>query len=94
MCSRRRHGRGAGQAGGRPHHHHVRAAACPPRTAARFIANTGVREIHFAALAPVPSGMRFRRPDVYMGGTLRPPEYDRLDTAGADVAAIINAARG
>jgi copper homeostasis protein len=64
-----------------------------PRTAARFIANTGVREIHFAALAPVPSGMRFRRPDVYMGGTLRPPEYDRLDTAAADVASIITAAR-
>ncbi len=65
-----------------------------PRTAARFIAMTGVREIHFAALAPVPSGMRFRRPDVYMGGTLRPPEYDRLDTSVGDVAAIIGAARG
>ena len=64
------------------------------RTAARFIAMTGVREIHTAALAPVSSGMRFRRPDVYMGGTLRPPEYDRLDTATADVAAIIGAARG
>lgn len=65
-----------------------------PRTAARIVAITGINEIHFAALAPVPSSMRFRRPDIYMGGTLRPPEYDRLDTATADVASIIGAARG
>jgi copper homeostasis protein len=65
-----------------------------PRTAARIVAMTGIREIHTAALAPVQSGMRFRRPDVFMGGTLRPPEYDRLDTAAGDVAALITAARG
>lgn len=65
-----------------------------PRTAARIVAMTGIREIHFAALAPVGSGMRFRRPDVFMGGTLRPPEYDRLDTTAGNVAAIIAAARG
>ena len=64
-----------------------------PRTASRIVAMTGIREIHFAALAPVESAMRFRRPDVYMGGTLRPPEYERLDTAAGDVAAIIGAAR-
>jgi copper homeostasis protein len=64
------------------------------RNAARIVEITGVREIHFAALAPVGSGMRFRRPDVYMGGTLRPPEYDRLDTAAGDIAAVIAAARG
>ena len=64
------------------------------RNAARIVAMTGVREIHFAALAPVESAMRFRRPDVYMGGTLRPPEYDRLDTATSDVAAVIAATRG
>lgn len=65
-----------------------------PRTASRIVAMTGIREIHTAALAPVASGMRFRRPDVFMGGTLRPPEYERLDTAAGDVAAIIGAARG
>jgi copper homeostasis protein len=64
------------------------------RNAARIVEMTKVREIHFAALAPVGSAMRFRRPDVYMGGTLRPPEYDRLDTAAGDVAAVIAAARG
>jgi copper homeostasis protein len=64
------------------------------RNAARIVKMTRVREIHFAALAPVGSPMRFRRPGVYMGGTLRPPEYDRLDTAAGDVAAVIAAARG
>jgi copper homeostasis protein len=71
----------------------VMSGGMTPRTAARIVAMTGAREIHFAALSPVGSGMRFRRPDVYMGGTLRPPEYDRLDTAAADVASIITAAR-
>jgi hypothetical protein len=36
--------------------------------------------------------MRFRRGDVYMGGELRPPEYDRLDTSTAAVGAVIAAA--
>jgi copper homeostasis protein len=60
----------------------------------RVAAITGAREIHVAALAPTPSGMRFRRPDMHMGGQLRPPEYDRLDTAAGSVAAIIAAAGG
>ncbi|HET7717864.1 MAG TPA: copper homeostasis protein CutC [Bauldia sp.] len=64
------------------------------RNAARIVAMTGARELHFAALAPVESGMRFRRRDVFMGGTLRPPEYERLDTAVGDIAAVIAAARG
>ena len=72
----------------------VMAGGMTPRTAGRIVAMTGVREVHFAALSPVGSGMRFRRPDVYMGGTLRPPEYDRLDTVASDVAAVIAAARG
>jgi hypothetical protein len=36
--------------------------------------------------------MRFRRADMYMGGELRPAEYDRLDTTAAAVAAVITAA--
>jgi len=64
------------------------------RNVARIVAMTGVREVHFAALAPVASGMTFRRADVFMGGTLRPPEYERPDTTVAGVAAVIAAARG
>ncbi|HEY1781126.1 MAG TPA: copper homeostasis protein CutC [Roseiarcus sp.] len=47
------------------------------------------REVHFAALEPIASGMRFRRAHVFMGGELRPPEYDRLDTSAASVRAVI-----
>ncbi|MEQ8697033.1 copper homeostasis protein CutC [Bauldia litoralis] len=62
------------------------------RNAARVVSITGAREFHFAALKPVPSGMRYRSPDMYMGGELRPPEYDRLDTQLQSVATIIGAA--
>jgi copper homeostasis protein len=63
-----------------------------PRNVARVAAVTGASEIHFAARVPTTSAMRFRRGDVYMGGELRPPEYDRLDTSTAAVAAVIAAA--
>jgi copper homeostasis protein len=59
------------------------------RNIERIIAAASPREIHFAALEPNASGMRFRRPHVFMGGELRPPEYDRLDTSGASVSAVI-----
>jgi copper homeostasis protein len=62
------------------------------RNVARIAAITGASEIHFAARVPTTSAMRFRRGDVYMGGELRPPEYDRLDTSTAAVAAMIAAA--
>ena len=51
-------------------------------------------EIHFAAREPIASGMRFRRPHVFMGGELRPPEYDRLDTSAALVRSVIAKASG
>ena len=54
------------------------------RNVERIVAATRPREIHFAALEPVASGMQFRRPHVFMGGELRPPEYDRLDIFGGD----------
>jgi copper homeostasis protein len=46
-------------------------------------------EIHFTALQSVLSQMRFRRPHVFMGGELRPPEYDRLDTSVDSVSAVM-----
>jgi copper homeostasis protein len=52
------------------------------------------REIHFSAREPTTSSMRFRRPHVFMGGELRPPEYDRLDTSAALVRSIIAKASG
>lgn len=53
------------------------------------IAAAAPREIHFAALEPQASGMRFRRPHVYMGGELRPPEYETLMTSAAAIRAVI-----
>lgn len=59
------------------------------RNAARIIAAISPREVHFAALETETGGMRFRREHVFMGGELRPPEYDRLVTSPAAVRAIM-----
>jgi len=64
------------------------------RNVDRLVAAASPREIHFAALEPAPSAMRFRRPHVFMGGELRPPEYDRLDTSAASVRSVIVKASG
>ena len=63
------------------------------RNADRIVAAAKPREIHFAALEPAAGGMRFRREHVAMGGELRPPEYDRLETRTDAVAAIMAAAK-
>jgi copper homeostasis protein len=62
------------------------------RNAARVAALTRAKELHFAARVPVASAMRFRRAEMFMGGELRPAEYDRLETRSASVAAIMTAA--
>jgi len=64
------------------------------RNVERVVATVKPREIHFAALEPAPSAMRFRRPHVFMGGELRPPEYERLDTSAASVRSVIAKASG
>jgi copper homeostasis protein len=55
----------------------------------RIVAAAKPREIHFAALEPAASGMRFRRQHVFMGGELRPPEYDRLVTSSASIRSLM-----
>ncbi|MGO4831717.1 copper homeostasis protein CutC, partial [Rhizobiaceae sp. 2RAB30] len=54
---------------------------------------TGLSEMHFAALHDVPSGMVYRNPDVGMGGTDLDREYRNPLTDPALVAATIAAAR-
>ncbi len=61
------------------------------RNAARIAAETGAREFHFAAFAPAASAMRWRNDAVFMGGALRPPEYDRAATTAAAVRAVMAA---
>ena len=60
----------------------------------RIVAVTKPREIHFAALEPAASDMQFRRQYVFMGGELRPPEYDRLITSAATIRSIMTKASG
>ena len=59
------------------------------RNVERIVAAAQPPEIHFAALEPVHSAMRFRRTHVFMGGELRPPEYDRLDTSQALIRSVM-----
>jgi copper homeostasis protein len=59
------------------------------RNVERIVAAAKPREMHFAALDTIESGMRFRRPHVFMGGELRPPEYDRLDTSQALIRSVM-----
>jgi copper homeostasis protein len=64
------------------------------RNADRIVAAAKPQEIHFAALEPAASGMQFRRHHVFMGGELRPPEYDRLATSAASVQSVMAKASG
>jgi copper homeostasis protein len=59
------------------------------RNAARIAAETGAGEFHFTAFAPAPSSMRWRNEAVFMGGALRPPEYDRADTTTDAIRRVV-----
>lgn len=63
-----------------------------PRNVDRIVAAARPKEIHFAALELEAGGMRFRRNHVFMGGELRPPEYDRLATSEATIRSVIKKA--
>lgn len=62
------------------------------RNAARILAETGAAEIHFAAFEPGVSAMRWRNEAVFMGGALRPPEYDRPATTATAIRRVAQAA--
>jgi len=66
--------------------------ALSPATIATVVTATGVKEVHFAALATVPSPMTWLNPAVGMGGTARSREYERGITDPALVRATIAAA--
>ena len=59
------------------------------RTIDRILAAAKPSEVHFAALEPSASAMRFRRQRVFMGGELRPPEYDRLVTSADSIRSVM-----
>jgi copper homeostasis protein len=61
------------------------------RNAARVLAETGAVELHFAAFEAGTSAMAWRNEAVYMGGTLRPPEYDRPVTTVRAIRTVTGA---
>ena len=64
------------------------------RNIARIRAKAPAPELHFAGGEPVESRMRFRNARVFMGGTLRPPEYTLDLLQDGYVARVISAASG
>ena len=58
------------------------------RNLSKCVERTGVSEIHVGTRRPINSGMTFRNERVYMGGELRPPEYERLVASSDDVEAL------
>ena len=64
------------------------------RNVDRIVDAAKPREIHFAALELMAGGMQFRRPHVFMGGELRPPEYDRLVTSVETIRAVMKKSTG
>jgi len=64
-----------------------------PDNIAEVHGKTGLREMHFAALADMPSAMRYRNPRVGMGGSDLDREYRTTVTDKTLVAATIAAAK-
>ena len=63
------------------------------RNITRIVQETGADEIHFAAFEAEPGPMRYRNPYVFMGGTLRPPEYDRTVTTEDEISNVLRAVK-
>ena len=64
------------------------------RNIERIVSAARPSELHFATLEPTASDMQFRRHHVFMGGELRPPEYDRLVTSASSIRAVMAKATG
>ncbi|RJQ75173.1 copper homeostasis protein CutC [Pseudonocardiaceae bacterium YIM PH 21723] len=62
-----------------------------PRNVTRIVAETGVRELHFAALVDQDSPAVHRNPRPHMGGQLSRPEYQRTVTSPDKIRSVITA---
>ncbi|KXS19846.1 CutC family protein [Gonapodya prolifera JEL478] len=56
-------------------------------------AGVEMRELHMAIAGVVASPMEFRRPEVYMGGLIGPPEYERSVADPGKVRAVVERLR-
>jgi copper homeostasis protein len=59
------------------------------RNVGKFVAATGVSEVHLTGFESRESRMRFRNRRVYMGGALRPAEFSRLVTSSETVSQVL-----
>ena len=64
------------------------------RNVERIVSAAQPREIHFAALQTGPAACDSAATHVFMGGELRPPEYDRVVTSGDTIRAVMENAGG
>jgi copper homeostasis protein len=62
-----------------------------PRNVRKIVQATGASEVHLSARSSVESGMAYRNSRVFMGGTLRPPEFTRKATDEGIVRQILQA---
>jgi copper homeostasis protein len=63
------------------------------RNIRRVVDATGVTEVHLSARAAVESGMQFRNQRCFMGGALRPPEFNWKITDETSVREVVDALR-
>ena len=63
------------------------------RNVQRIVELTGIDEVHLSARAPVESAMTYRNGRVFMGGTLRPPEFSWKTTDEQMVRSIVQLLR-
>lgn len=59
------------------------------RNIQKIVHLTGARELHVTGFQTVGSPMRFRNERVFMGGELRPPEYDRMVTDAERIRKLV-----
>ncbi len=64
-----------------------------PRNIKKIVRATGVSEVHLSARQTVESAMNYRNGRVFMGGTLRPPEFRWKTTDAASVRSVVDALR-
>jgi copper homeostasis protein len=64
-----------------------------PRNAQKFVALTRVTEVHLSARQSVESLMTYRNSRVFMGGTLRPPEFSWKVTSESSVREVVTGLR-
>jgi copper homeostasis protein len=60
----------------------------------KIVQASGVNEVHLSARSSVESGMAYRNSRVYMGGTLRPPEFAWKATDEGIVKRVVATLRG